>query len=191
MFQTRTPNTELTVYLPNSIEIIPAELTARPGDEPVQLELKLTPKSASSRNLRWSSSDPAVATVDKNGLVTFVGPGIAVITVQTRSGSVSATMTVRVMGDYPYEGAMLNVYYTDAYMDLFPGEIFAPELTMSRQTMITIMARVFQTTERKVPKPLANIYDDVPGGASYLEQLDRLECQVGFDLHLYQREKEG
>lgn len=174
VYVTSVPRADDTPSL-KTIEIIPAELTARPGDEPVQLELKLTPKSASSRNLRWSSSDPAVATVDKNGLVTFVGPGIAVITVQTRSGSVSATMTVRVMGDYPYEGAMLNVYYTDAYMDLFPGEIFAPELTMSRQTMITIMARVFQTTERKVPKPLANIYDDVPGGASYLEQLDRLD----------------
>lgn len=28
-------------------------------------------------------------------------------------------------------------------------------------------------------------------GVARLEQLDRLECQVGFDLHLYQREKEG
>ena len=28
-------------------------------------------------------------------------------------------------------------------------------------------------------------------GVARLEQLDRLECQVGFDLHLYQREREG
>lgn len=158
-----------------TIELIPTELTARLGDEPVQLELNVTPKSASTRNLRWSSSNPAVATVDRQGIVTFVGPGTAVITVQTRSGSVSASMTVKVLGDHPYGDSMLNVYYDGAFMDLYPDGIFAPELTMSRQTMITLVARVFQTTERKYPKDAANVYGDVPGGAVYLEQLDLLD----------------
>jgi hypothetical protein len=54
-----------------------------------------------SRNLQWSSSDAAVATVDGNGLVTALAPGATAI--QARSGSVRghADLTVEPAGPAP------------------------------------------------------------------------------------------
>lgn len=48
----------------------------------LQLSVVATPATAALENLRWSSSDEAVATVDKGGMVTAVGEGEAIVTVE-------------------------------------------------------------------------------------------------------------
>ncbi|HHT45868.1 MAG TPA: Ig domain-containing protein, partial [Firmicutes bacterium] len=59
-----------------------------------QLEATVEPFNAINKNVIWSSSDTSVATVDTRGLVTVVGPGSAVITVETVDGSFKATCVI-------------------------------------------------------------------------------------------------
>lgn len=56
------------------------------GGETARLTAALAPENATNRTPIWSSSDPAVATVDETGLVTAVGTGTAVITARSYSG---------------------------------------------------------------------------------------------------------
>ncbi|MDR9857582.1 S-layer homology domain-containing protein [Paenibacillus sp. VCA1] len=54
------------------------------------------PADAADRSVTWKSSDETVATVDRNGVVTPVGPGNATITVETTDGSFKDTAAVHV-----------------------------------------------------------------------------------------------
>lgn len=60
----------------------------------VQLTATVAPDEATEKSVNWSSSDTNVATVDKDGLVTVVGEGTAIITVSTVVGDISATCVV-------------------------------------------------------------------------------------------------
>ena len=51
------------------------------------LEPIILPETATNKKLTWSSSDPAVATVDQNGKITAVGSGTATISVTTTDGT--------------------------------------------------------------------------------------------------------
>lgn len=59
-----------------------------------QLEATVEPFNAINKNVIWHSSDTSVATVDTRGLVTVVGPGLAVITVETVDGNFKATCVI-------------------------------------------------------------------------------------------------
>ena len=63
--------------------------------ETAQLTASVVPEGTTDE-LVWSSSNPDVATVDENGLVTAVGPGRTVIS--ATAGSVSAVCSVTVRG---------------------------------------------------------------------------------------------
>ncbi len=54
------------------------------------------PTNATNKNVTWSSSNPSVATVDANGVVTGVAVGNATITVTTVDGGHTATCLVKV-----------------------------------------------------------------------------------------------
>ena len=61
-----------------------------------QLSAIITPADA-SKSLRWTSSNPNVATVDNNGLVTGRSSGTSTITCTTTDGSnLSASCTITV-----------------------------------------------------------------------------------------------
>lgn len=62
-----------------------------------QLAATVNPMDATNKNVLWSSSNNAVATVE-NGLVTAVAEGEAVITVETEDGGFKATCNVKVAG---------------------------------------------------------------------------------------------
>ena len=75
--------------------------------EPVELELEvgatapliatIEPANATNQNVTWTSSTPAVATVNANGVVTAVSEGTATITVTTEDGEHTATVEVTVI----------------------------------------------------------------------------------------------
>ncbi|MFN7923747.1 MAG: DUF1549 domain-containing protein [Bryobacteraceae bacterium] len=77
--------------LPRTVELatresrhrLVAELTTPAGNQDL------------TRRSQWSSSNPGVATVDANGLVTPVANGEATITAKSASGSASATVRVK------------------------------------------------------------------------------------------------
>jgi uncharacterized protein YjdB len=54
----------------------------------VQLTAAVEPENATNKNVNWSSSDDAVATVDETGLVTAIAEGTARITVTTEDGGI-------------------------------------------------------------------------------------------------------
>ncbi len=73
--------------------------------ETVSLTATVLPANATDKTVTWSSSNPAVATVDANGKVTAVALGNATIT--AKCGSVSATCSVTVVAT-PAESVTLN-----------------------------------------------------------------------------------
>lgn len=64
--------------------------------EQAQLEATVNPAEATSKEIRWSSSDDKIATVNSEGVVTATGGGAAVITVKTVDGGFTATCNVNV-----------------------------------------------------------------------------------------------
>ncbi len=80
-----------------------------------KLTESITPKGflgmgdASIKNVFWTSSDPAVATVSDNGTVTAVSPGNAVITVTTIDAFKTATCAVSVRADKTALNEMIGI----------------------------------------------------------------------------------
>ena len=64
----------------------------------LQLTAMVQPEEGTSKKMNWASSDPSVATVDNNGLVTTHSVGTATITAMTSDGSnLSASCTVTLL----------------------------------------------------------------------------------------------
>ena len=81
-----------------SLSISSSSLKLDAGDIKT-LTVNIYPYNATNKNVKWTSSDEKVATVDQNGKVTAVGKGSAVITVAAQDGSnISRTCNVTVTG---------------------------------------------------------------------------------------------
>ncbi len=63
------------------------------------LNVTIFPDNASNKNIIWTSSDPAIASVDKNGLVYAKTEGTATITATSEQGEKTATCRVTVSGN--------------------------------------------------------------------------------------------
>ena len=88
-----------TVIVQQPVTSIRLNSSSRTMDalETFQLTATANPSTAVDRRVSWSSSDPAIASVDANGLVTAYKKGSAVITVSAMDGSgVTATCKITV-----------------------------------------------------------------------------------------------
>ena len=83
------------IYKVTGVSLDPNTLTFNVGGEET-LTATVAPTNATNKNVTWSSSNSAVATVDQNGNVEAVGAGTANITVTTQDGNKTATCTVTV-----------------------------------------------------------------------------------------------
>jgi len=77
------------------VTVGPSTATVAIGNT-VTLVASIIPYNATNQNVSWSSSDSSIASVDKNGVVTGIKEGTAVITVTTEDGGYTATSTVTV-----------------------------------------------------------------------------------------------
>lgn len=64
-----------------------------------QLTATVQPETATDKSVTWSSSAEAIATVDENGLVTYVAEGSATITVKTNDGNKTDNCEVTVTAE--------------------------------------------------------------------------------------------
>ena len=90
---TVTVNTSIAV---EGVSLDTTSLYMTKAGQSAQLTATIEPDNATNRNVTWSSSNTAAATVN-NGVVTAVGNGTAVITVTTADGGKTATCTVTVL----------------------------------------------------------------------------------------------
>ncbi|PHN07885.1 discoidin domain-containing protein [Flavilitoribacter nigricans] len=77
----------------------PIRNALNPGDT-YQLRAALQPVDYCDQSLRWSSSDPNVATVDESGRVTALAPGSSRLTVESFDGTFSDTCRLEVANDH-------------------------------------------------------------------------------------------
>lgn len=96
-----TPDPTPTPVTPEKVDVAKVSIS-QPSlvlteGESAQLTATVLPAEADNKNVSWSTSDPAVATVDSYGLVTGVQEGMATITVTTEDGGKTATCAVTVM----------------------------------------------------------------------------------------------
>ena len=101
--------TILPIIPVTGIRLNQASATLNSKDQTIQLSATVTPDDATDKSLTWSSSNPSVATVDANGLVTAVSSGRTTITATTADGSnKTATCAVTVNISVPVTGITLN-----------------------------------------------------------------------------------
>ncbi len=79
---------------PQSISLNKENLTLNLGASE-RLIATIEPSNTNNQTLTWTSSNPSIATVDTNGLVTAIKKGTTTITVRTSNGK-TATCTVKV-----------------------------------------------------------------------------------------------
>ncbi len=80
------PATAPGIILVKSINLNPDVIYEEEGTQ-VQLNATVLPDDASDKSLVWSSTNPAVATVDQNGLVSIIAAGTAVVKASATDGS--------------------------------------------------------------------------------------------------------
>lgn len=78
-----------------AVSLSPATATVAVGATQ-QLTAAITPANATNKNVTWSTSNAAVASVSNAGLVTGIAAGTATITVTTQDGNKTATSTITV-----------------------------------------------------------------------------------------------
>lgn len=88
-----TPKSVISV---TGVELNKTELSLIEGNTET-LIATVAPTDATNQEVTWKSNNPAVATVDENGVVTAVAVGSATITVTTVDGSFTAICTVTVI----------------------------------------------------------------------------------------------
>ena len=142
----------VTVYVPiRSLILSDSELNMSYGDTPYRLTIAATPKDHTDI-VTWSSSNPSVATVSADGVVTPVWGGTAIITVSAGSGG-EVSKTCKVTVTLPdWETAENPV------SDVPSGKIF-PE-TLVTLTTPTTGATIYYTLDGSVPTKDSRVYSN-------------------------------
>ena len=103
---------DFTVYLPVLVSAVKLEPSAAAlwegGNQ--QLTATVQPENAENKKIKWSSSNPAVATVNDMGVVTGVKDGTAVITAASEDGNASASCVVLVSTQDQIQAFVYRMY---------------------------------------------------------------------------------
>lgn len=102
--------------LATGVTVSPASVVGGKAGETLQLNAVIAPlntlgnSKADVQAVTWSSSDEGVATVDQNGLVTFIFGGDCVISCTTVDGGFVGTCAVNVVTNYDALNNLVNTY---------------------------------------------------------------------------------
>ena len=121
---------EVTVKQKIPVESITVSPTTWSGNigSTTSLTATISPETATVQDVKWESSDPAVASVSSYGVVTAVGPGDATITaVATDGAGKSATCSVHVNEKIPVTSVTLSAGPSGTF---YAGEQFSFNATV-------------------------------------------------------------
>lgn len=119
--QSVTPPPPPPSYYPvTDVSLDQEELYLTEGGETAELRATITPAYATNQSVKWSSSDPEVASVDDQGVVTPLAPGKATITVTTVDQGKTATIRVKVAREG--EKRLVELRVSDKNILLKPGK---------------------------------------------------------------------
>ena len=130
--------------------------------ETATISYTVEPSDASHKGVSFSSSDPSVATVSDNGVVTAISPGTAVITVTTSDGGFTATVSVTVKAKGSGGGGSGD----DTKVKVTGITLNESDVTIAAGSFIQLVATVTpenatdKTVEWKSSKPSAVVVDD-------------------------------
>ncbi|MBN2981068.1 family 16 glycosylhydrolase [Cohnella algarum] len=82
------------------VTLNPASAQVEVGQN-VQLTANVAPSNATNKQVSWSVSNPAVASVNAQGVVTGLSPGTATVTVTTADGNKTAVSAITVVPEPP------------------------------------------------------------------------------------------
>ena len=180
-------------------EIVPSKIEVPLGTDPTDLMAEIKYK-LNDMTVTWSSDNEKVATVDENGIVTYVGEGQATITavsnqnkqlkdtvkVTVTKGTASATPTPSPTPTPDYEnnktdslitGEMLNPYIVG-----YDDYVFGPELPISREELSAIFARLIANSIY-MDKEYDTSFPDVPEtwSKTYIGYLEGFNVVTGYE----------
>ena len=84
-----------------SVTVIPASITAKVGEGPVQLTATVLPSNATSKTVTWTSKNEQVVKVDSTGKVTIIGVGET--TIEAKAGEKIFAVQVKIESQQPQE----------------------------------------------------------------------------------------
>jgi uncharacterized protein YjdB len=173
-------------------------------DDTVQLTATVAPSDATNKNVSWSSSDTAVATVSSSGLVTGVAEGTATITVTTEDGSFTAQCTITVTDatisiNINSGGPATDSFTADQYYSGGSTYSTSASIDMSQITNNPPPAAIFQTerygdftytipnltpgSEQTVTLYFAEIYWSEPGLRVFNVSINGTTALNNFDVY--------
>ena len=106
----KTASVELEVIQP--VESV--KITSAPSNNKMvinssfQFSAEVSPDTATDKELRWTSSNPAVLTIDGEGKAKAVGLGTSKVTVITNDGNKTDEVTITVVNPEPISGVFLS-----------------------------------------------------------------------------------
>lgn len=137
-----TTQSDNSAALIRDIEVMPTRIEASVGDAPVELQVSYKPAYATDKRLKWSSSNEKVAAVTAGGVVSFLAPGAAVITVRAVGGA-SASVEVIVTDGSSLVQGVFDLGHSGAFLTMTPDGAFLPERTMNRGELVIMLARLY------------------------------------------------
>ena len=109
-------------------------------DNTTSLVATVSPADATNKAVTWTSSNPSVATVDANGVVTAITTGTATITVTTVDGGFTATCDITVTRSRSGGGGGGSTKYAITVEDTENGTLELSHKKASAGTTVTITA---------------------------------------------------
>lgn len=114
------------------------ELEVGVGELPMTLTATVLPGDAADKTVTWTSSEPGVASVDENGVVTFGYMGEAVITAACGESSASCTVTVGEGEQTGYAGDGVIVIAASDYQRSDSGTIMTNIMNQIKEDYSTV-----------------------------------------------------